>query len=483
MKYISLCSGIEAATVAWEPLGWEPAAFAEFDQFPSAVLAHHYPDVPNLGDISKIDGKKYKDTDIVVGGTPCQSFSVAGLREGLDDERGNLAFEFCRLVREIQPLWFVWENVPGVLSSNEGRDFGSILGAMGELGYGVCWRVLDAQFFRVAQRRRRLFVVGYLGDWRPASAVLFEPESLRGDPTASRKTGKGIADSAQGGARDQGSTVGALCARDYKGVGSQFVDEGKVFPEVAQTVTAREHKGVTCGGFGITGNPVVQVTPIQDQATRHQGSSGKGKGNGLGVGKEGDPAHTLTGGDRHAVAYRKSRRAQSVDDNETWVDDGKANTLNAFDSGDVRATHAVVQESEVASFMGGQGADAGSIAYSKEVTPTLRSNAGGNTVPMVQAPTITASNDPSRSPQSSEVTQQVAAVHEASLTVRRLTPIECERLQGFPDDYTKIPYRGKPAEKCPDGPRYKACGNSMAVPVMRWIGERIDLFMKQQDGR
>jgi len=184
------------------------------------------------------------------------------------------------------------------------------------------------------------------------------------------------------------------------------------------------------------------VTPIQDQATRHQGSSGKGKGNGLGIGKEGDPAPTLTGADRHAVAYRKSRRAQSVDDNETWVDDGKANTLNAFDGGDVRATHAVVQ-----------------------------------------APTITASNDPSRSPQSSEVTQQVAAVHEASLTVRRLTPIECERLQGFPDDYTKIPYRGKPAEKCPDGPRYKACGNSMAVPVMRWIGERIDLFMKQQDGR
>jgi len=472
MKYISLCSGIEAATVAWEPLGWEPAAFAEFDQFPSAVLAHHYPDVPNLGDITKIDGKEYKDTDIVVGGTPCQSFSVAGLREGLDDERGNLAFEFCRLVREIQPLWFVWENVPGVLSSNEGRDFGSILGAMGELGYGVCWRVLDAQFFRVAQRRRRLFVVGHIGDWRPAAAVLFEPESLRGDPTASREKGKGIADSAQGGARDQGSTVGALCARDYKGVGSQFVDEGKVFPEVAQTVTAREHKGVTCGGFGITGNPVVQVcadvspsltssgppfsrtgnsrveadamvvTPIQDQATRHQGSSGKGKGNGLGIGKEGDPAPTLTGADRHAVAYRKSRRAQSVDDNETWVDDGKANTLNAFDGGDVRATHAVVQ-----------------------------------------APTITASNDPSRSPQSSEVTQQVAAVHEASLTVRRLTPIECERLQGFPDDYTKIPYRGKPAEKCPDGPRYKACGNSMAVPVMRWIGERIDLFMKQQDGR
>jgi DNA (cytosine-5)-methyltransferase 1 len=366
---------------------------------------------------------------------------------------------------------------------------------MGDLGYGVCWRVLDAQFFGVAQRRRRIFVVGYLGDWRPAAAVLFEPESLRGDPTASREKGKEVTGtlgsrSAAGGGFSTDfecagglqpeQTVGALCARDYKGVGSQFVDEGKVFPEVAQTINSRDHKGVSCGRDGVVGNPVVQVcadvspsltssgppfsrtgnsrveadamvvTPINDKATRCQGGGptrdNDGAGNGLGVGKEGDPSPTLTGGDRHAiciqgsmigrkeengpqgdgvneeisftqnatdrhaVAYRKSRRAQSVDDNETWVDDGKANTLNSFDGGDVRATHAVVQ-----------------------------------------AP---------------------------SLSVRRLTPVECERLQGFPDDYTKIPYRGKPAEKCPDGPRYKACGNSMAVPVMRWIGERIDIFMK-----
>ena len=434
MKYLSLCSGIEAATVAWESLGWEPTAFAEFDQFPSAVLAHHYPDVPNLGDISKIDGKKYKETDIVVGGTPCQSFSVAGLREGLDDERGNLAFEFCRLVREVQPLWFVWENVPGVLSSNEGRDFGSILGAMGDIGYGVCWRVLDAQFFGVAQRRRRIFVVGYLGDWRPAAAVLFEPESLRGDPTASREKGKEVT-----GTLGSRSTAGGGLGTDFECAGGLQPGEGKVFPEIAQTVTAREHKEVTCGGFGITGNPV--VLPIQDQATRHGGKDDRGKGNGLGVGEEGDPAHTLTGGDRHAICIQGSmigRKEENGPQGE-GVNEEISFTQNATDR------HAVVYENHPM--------DSRIKETDQSPSCAARWGTGGNNLPLVQA-----------------------AAHLNHMTVRRLTPIECERLQGFPDDYTKIPYRGKPAEKCPDGPRYKACGNSMAVPVMRWIGERIDLF-------
>jgi len=415
MKYLSLCSGIEAATVAWESLGWEPTAFAEFDQFPSAVLAHHYPDVPNLGDISKIDGKKYKETDIVVGGTPCQSFSVAGLREGLDDERGNLAFEFCRLVREVQPLWFVWENVPGVLSSNEGRDFGSILGAMGDIGYGVCWRVLDAQFFGVAQRRRRIFVVGYLGDWRPAAAVLFEPESLRGDPTASREKGKEVTGtlgsrSAAGGGFSTDfecagglqpeQTVGALCARDYKGVGSQFVDEGKVFPEIAQTVNSRDHKGVSCGRHGVVGNPVVLPICIQGSMIGRKEENGP---QGEGVNEE--ISFTQNATDRHAVVYENHPMDSRIKETD------------------------------------------------QSPSCAARWGTGGNNLPLVQA-----------------------AAHLNHMTVRRLTPIECERLQGFPDDYTKIPYRGKPAEKCADGHRYKACGNSMAVPVMRWIGERIDLF-------
>ena len=190
MRYGSVCSGVEAATVAWEPLGWEPAWFCEFDKFPSAVLEHHYPDVPNLNDMTKIlENEVFNDRsiDLLVGGTPCQSFSIAGLRKGLGDERGNLALQFCEILKRKKPRWFVWENVPGVLSSDGGRDFGNILGAMGECGYGFAYRVLDAQYFGVSQRRRRVFVVGYLGDWRPALAVLFEQESLQRNIAQSKK--------------------------------------------------------------------------------------------------------------------------------------------------------------------------------------------------------------------------------------------------------------------------------------------------------
>ena len=192
MIYGSVCSGIEAVTVAWEPLGFRPAWFAEIDTFCSALLAHHYPDVPNLGDFRKIQAYRGA-VDVLAGGTPCQSFSVAGQRGGLDDPRGNLAIEFCRLAGRLRPRWVVWENVPGVLSSNGGRDFGAILRTLAKLGYGCAWRVLDAQFFGVPQRRRRVFVVGHLGDWRRAVAVLLEREGLCGHPAARRKTRQGVA--------------------------------------------------------------------------------------------------------------------------------------------------------------------------------------------------------------------------------------------------------------------------------------------------
>jgi DNA (cytosine-5)-methyltransferase 1 len=172
MIYGSVCSGIEAASVAWHPLGWRPAWFAEISAFPSAVLQHRWPGVKNHGDFTTI--RDSEPIDLLVGGTPCQSFSVAGLRGGLEDDRGNLALEFVRLAERLRPRWVVWENVPGVLSSNGGRDFGSILGALAFLGYGFAYRVLDAQFFGVPQRRRRVFLVGYLGDWRRAHTVLFE---------------------------------------------------------------------------------------------------------------------------------------------------------------------------------------------------------------------------------------------------------------------------------------------------------------------
>lgn len=190
MRYISVFSGIEAASVAWEPLSWEPVCFCEIDDFPSAVLAHRYPNVPNLGDITMVDWKevisKYGAVDVVVGGSPCQSFSIAGGREGLDGE-SRLMYEYIRCVQEVRPRWFLWENVPGVFSTDAGRAFGILLDAMDELGYGLAWRVLDAQFFGVAQRRRRVFLVGCLGEGGASAAVLFEPESVSGNTQSSRE--------------------------------------------------------------------------------------------------------------------------------------------------------------------------------------------------------------------------------------------------------------------------------------------------------
>ena len=197
MIYGSVCSGIEAASVAWHPLGWRPAFFSEIEAFPRAVLKHHYPHVPLHGDFTTIGANDYAAIDVLVGGTPCQSFSIAGLRGGLDDERGNLALEFCLLARRLRPRWVIWENVPGVLSMDRGGAFASILGGLAECGYGLAYRVLDAQFVRVdgfgravPQRRRRVFVVGCAGDWRRAAAVLFERESLLGNSPPRRQAGQ-----------------------------------------------------------------------------------------------------------------------------------------------------------------------------------------------------------------------------------------------------------------------------------------------------
>jgi DNA (cytosine-5)-methyltransferase 1 len=175
MNYLSVCSGVEAATVAWHELGWKPVGFSEIEKFPSAVLQHHYPQVTNYGDMTKYKEWNINESvELLVGGTPCQSFSVAGLRKGLEDPRGNLALTYVGILDRFRPKWFIWENVPGVLSSNGGRDFGSFLGAVVECGYGFAYRVLDAQYFGVPQRRRRVFVVGCLGDWESATSILFK---------------------------------------------------------------------------------------------------------------------------------------------------------------------------------------------------------------------------------------------------------------------------------------------------------------------
>ncbi len=210
MKFGSVCSGIEAASVAWEPLGWEAQWFSEIEHFPSAVLNHRFPTVSNLGDMTKIHETEIfngKSIDLLVGGTPCQSFSVAGLRKGLTDPRGNLMLTFLSLAKRKKPRWIVWENVPGVLSSNGGRDFATFLTALGDIGYGFAYRVLDAQYFGVAQRRRRVFVVGYLGDWRPCASVLFEQDCLSGNTKKSREKRKATSADAQGGSGGGGEQI------------------------------------------------------------------------------------------------------------------------------------------------------------------------------------------------------------------------------------------------------------------------------------
>ena len=358
MRYGSVCSGIEAATVAWKPLGWQPAFFSDTAAFPRAVLQHHYPDVPLHGDFNTIQDGDYGAIDLLVAGTPCQSFSVAGCRRGLHDPRGQLAIDYIRLADRLCPRWVVWENVPGVLSSDAGEAFAAILSSfvrwhveppedgwrssgICEAGpvngaFGVAWRVLDAQYVRVQshpravpQRRRRLFLVGHHRGWRHPAAVLFEPASLCRNPTPRRVAQK----------TTTGPSISSVAQR-------------------CTTLTARNH-------------------------------------------------YDHAGSESHLIAF-----------------DCRAGGNTGLSVGDIPGT------------LRGDGHGGGHAA--------LQCGSG----------------------------------------VRRLTPREWERLQGLPDDYTRIPWRGRPAEQCPDGPRYKAIGNSMPVNIMRWLGERIqmaDAFCRERD--
>jgi DNA (cytosine-5)-methyltransferase 1 len=368
MKYLSVCSGIEAASVAWHSMGWEPVAFSEIDPFASAVLAARYPQVPNLGTMENYREWNIKQgaIDVLVGGTPCQSFSVAGLRRGLDDPRGNLALVYLGLVDRFRPRYIVWENVPGVLSSSGGRDFGAFIGALAQLGYGFAWRVLDAQWCRVdshpravPQRRRRVFVVGCAGgDAQRAASILLEPDGVRGNPPTRGQAGQGVARRAASGAPG----------------GSKRAVSSTVARALTTSCQRLDSETETLIPFDTT-----QITSPANRSQPHPG----------------DSCHPLArGAHAPAVAFQ-------------WpVDIADPVTAN-------------------------EGA-----TYTHEGSRNFRMH---NVVP-------------------------------ATMAVRRLTPRECERLQGFPDDWTAITYRGKPAA---DGPRYKALGNSMAVNVMRWIGLRI----------
>ena len=385
MKFLSVCSGIEAASVAWNPLGWKAAAFSEIEPFPCAVLAHHYPTVPNWGDMTKF--KEWPDVaiDLLCGGTPCQSFSNAGLRSGLDDPRGELMLTFGAIAARYRPRWLVWENVPGVLSSSGGRDFGAFLGMLGQLGYGFAYRVLDAQFVRVdgygravPQRRNRVFVVGCLGDWRSAAAVLLERESLRGDLAPRREAGARVAATLTRGADSSGK--GGYAGRRQE-------DDYNIVP--------------TAFGGGNTAGSIDVATCL----TRH------------GVRQDFDTETFIT----HAPEVAATMVARS-----------------SRGGGQINSP--------------GHNADGELVAFAFDARQADVLMYGDKSGPLdTGIPSATA---------------------QIGSAVRRLMPLECERLQGFPDHYTAITYRGKPAA---DGPRYKALGNSWAVNCPRWIGRRINL--------
>ena len=553
-RYVSIFSGVEAASLAWEPLGWEPVAFSEIEPFPCAVLAERWPDVPNLGDITKIDWKEEIDgaIDLVVGGSPCQSFSVAGKREGLKGASG-LMFEYIRCVQELRPRWFLWENVPGALTSEDGGAFGQLLSEMDELGYSLAWRVLDAQFFGVAQRRRRLFLVGHLGAESPAE-VLFEPDCLSGNPKSSRekrqelawRAGRsaacagfkysaaprantigyaeeqantltadwhapavlplhgnmiGRADSAdrQGMAMSQyGSEIaGCLTAR---GDSSPCADRGQnivcmtgtqahchISDEIAGCLTA--HMGKDDAPV-VVGGSSLQTYVCE---TAHSGS------NGLGVGAA-DIFPTLDTSSGPAVWARENTVrpafgfAQNTRNEVRVVGDGTLSGALAANPGMKQTTFVCtggtypINEQVATRYkkLGrgtalGIGADGDpAFALLANHPHIVAARSGSEPIAMGDlnahtaicrnvCPTLKCGSD-----EAMVASETADKIMEANpMLVRRLTPLECERLQGFPDGHTLIGWKGKPAEECPDGPRYKAIGNSMAVPVMRWIGKRI----------
>jgi len=436
LTYLSVCSGIEAATVAWHDLGWQPVGFSEIEPFPSAVLAHHYPNVPNFGDMSALPARilsgEVVAPDILCGGTPCQAFSVAGLRQSLSDDRGNLSLTFCEIANAIDTIRarrcesagiVFWENVPGVLNTAD-NAFGCFLGAIaGEDGalepprgrwknagcvFGpqraVAWRVLDAQYFGVAQRRRRVFVIASARDGFNPLEVLFEFDGVRRDLAPSREAGEKVAPCVTNGppfSRTGNERVEC----------EAIVPVGNVQGGDVTTLSSREYKGLSCGRDGMTSAAVIHTAPIalQDVSGRDKAQNGKGWS---------DTAGPQGAGINEEICF----------------------TQNATD------VHGVGTY-PVGCFKGGAGSAAGGIGYSETLSPTITAaDSGSNRTPVIH--------------------QQ--------MQVRRLTVTECERLQGFPDGYTAIPWRKKAAEDCPDGPRYKALGNSWAVPVVKWLGSRIE---------
>jgi len=519
LRVLSVCSGIGAAELGFGRAGMEIVACADIEGFPNAVREIRFPGVPNLGDMTKfhdwprwgehLGGPHGSAIDVVVGGTPCQSFSIAGLRAGLDDPRGNLALVFLGLVERYRPGWVVWENVPGVRSSwlhdapdpvqppddmaegsewvgedeydaDETSAFGCFVAGLVELGYGVGWRSPDAQYFGLAQRRERVFVVGHRGDRRCAAAVLLEPESLRRTDPPRREAGEAVA----------GAVTGSTGDASPRGDGSDTL----ILQDVAPTLPARSTAGgglgtdfdldggLVVGGFGdgvVAGTVTAKWAkgsggPAWDECANLVAFSACDDGRDVTV----DQAPTLRvgsgqragGGQQMAVAYDIRGRESGAQI------EGPSDTaaLRAASGGSSRSVLAIQDRAgaEGGHGPGGKGWREDGVAYTLEARTVPQAVAvaehqDGGIRERDVAGTLNKGGGGS-------IGQGYAAVRQG-MVVRRIMPLEAERLQGFPDNWTAIPWRGRPAEACPDGPRFRALGNSMAVPVMEWIGRRIVL--------
>ena len=562
MRYFSVCSGIEAASIAWEPLGWTPVGFAEIEPFPCEVLKQRWPHVKNYGNLENFQSWDIPtgSVDVIVGGPPCQAFSVAGLREGMADPRGNLSLVYFSLVAKLRPKWLVYENVPGLLSARGGQDFSALLSALAELGYGFAYRTLDAANFGLAQRRKRVFIVGCrTGDWRHPTAVLFDGPSSFGNPKAGKKAGEGTAPIA-GASIGSPSRIncqpdgisGAVTNKWHKGSGGPAGDEhynlvvgsSEALPVIADRASFNQGENAlydpfightdTCPTIVAKGPHAVQP-PI----------AFKVRGGGEYTGTKGGEVRPNEKGGTGMLAYEdKTFTIASTQDqfvatpvkafdgyNQTLSDVSQTIRADKSDGDHVgmvlvpnlpipintmAATRPQGADENRQTFGVGQPGDAmytitahhhhavgvqpqqylyenhpqdSRVTGPHDIAPTVAAKfgTGGGNVPFVQTAVAVAFQpgnlrlDAGSSPSETEFPTLKSSMGDQSpcvatpMAVRRLLPEECEALQGFPRNHTRISWRGKPPEQCPDGPRYKAIGNSMATNCMKWIGKRIQL--------
>lgn len=535
MRYLSVCSGIEAASQAWMPLGWEPVAFSEIEKFPCAVLAHHYPHIPNWGDMTKFLEWPDADIDVLCGGTPCQDYSIAGRRAGMAGSRGQLTLTFVEIAARYRPRWLVWENVPGVLSSNSGRDFARFLGDLtgqsvsvpnggwknagvvsGTDGaYGVAWRVLDAQYvrtrrfpFAIPQRRRRVWLVGYIGDWRRAAAVLLDRQGMSGSAPPSRESGKR-------------SSVDVAPCIVGSGCGTARAGEGRGQDPLISMATGQAGAEIAIGhGPTLTCN---HEAPIVAHTLRGEGFDASEDGTGrqtlIPVAFPAEMSGTQCASSenispalsvKHTIAAAMGFSCKN-DGGDAIA--GATPTMRAMGHSGSHANAGgqlaiAIQERAVCENLnagpGGAGFRQDNASYTLEERHHVQAVAfaensraevrlcGGDGQVMSQ---LTGGGGKPGQGQPTIVTQY---------SVRRLTPRECERLQGFTDDFTRIPFGARKkieasellyirmtqpelsmeeARKlAADGPRYKALGNSWAVNCAEFIGERI-AAVEAHDGR